>query len=294
MKYALECPGCLARFVLKRVVPGKRVRCRKCRAVIIIPDPGGPPSSRELDPRLRRKLVGTLSLARLVAVAVLLVMALGAGLFILFEGRQALRVKAPAPRPVPKLTLEDMGAVNRRVVLPLEQGFTWDYALQDGGTEQRRVVSVSTGPVGAPEYDLSVIGGSREGYRVLRVLGDGIYLISEVTPEGRAPFTPPMKLVSFPMYTDDRWSYEGGCARPGEGYEAWKLGFEVHGAERIECKEGSFVCFRLEVDGERGSKRFSETLWYAIGVGLVKRRTKVDGGMEEAVLTGRGVNAGKE
>ncbi len=287
-KYALECPSCLARFALRKVVPGKRVRCRKCRSVIIIPEPEGPAEPKKLDPRLRRKLAGSLSLTRLIVAAALLVLALGAGLFLLITGRRP-RMEKPEPPRIPKLTLKDMKAVNRRVVFPLGRGYAWDYALSGGGTEQRRVASETSGAEGAPEYGMAITGGTHEGHLMLRVLGDGVYLVCVVTREGRAPFKPPMKLVPYPMYLEDRWSYEGGWDRPGGGFEPWKLDFEVRGVERIACDAGSFVCFRLEVNGERGAQGFSETLWYAIGVGLVKRRTEADGKVEEAILTKRSV-----
>lgn len=39
----MECPKCLMQFKLKKYLPGRRVICIRCRAVIEIPEAEGPP-----------------------------------------------------------------------------------------------------------------------------------------------------------------------------------------------------------------------------------------------------------
>ena len=57
---------------------------------------------------------------------------------------------------------------------------------------------------------------------------------------------------------------------------------------RLGGIDESRPAFRVEVRGMRGADAARETLWYVKGIGLVKRRTPVPGGIEEAVLVSRG------
>ena len=90
-RYILECPDCEARFDLKAYVPEKRVRCRKCRAILSVPfapgDPAGEKAAPELPPELRRKVSGALSLRRLAVLAAVLLVAVFAGLLVLVQRR---------------------------------------------------------------------------------------------------------------------------------------------------------------------------------------------------------------
>ncbi len=291
-KYVLECPQCLARFNLRRHVPGRRVRCRKCRTVVMIPDvSGGPPAAeaaaeKPLPPDLRRKLVRALSLPRLALVALLLTASLVGAAVALVRKRGEMGAAPPGPPPEPpRLTLDRLAAANRLLAFPLGRGFAWEYALEGGGTEERRVVLLSRGLEDEPLADLGITGSLETGRLTFRVSADGVYLLSEVRGEARHRFSPPLRVVPHPLYLGDAWEYRGARLREGGGAEEWDLKFSaLDRPEVVDSGMGRQTCFRVEVQGTRGTRRLEETLWYAKGVGLVKRLTREDGRREEALL----------
>lgn len=284
-RYVLECPRCEARFDLKRYQPDQRVRCRKCRSVMAVPgatEPNAPQTA--IRGELRDRLVDTLGLKRLALASVLLLVSIIACAVLL-----ARRAEAPPPAPEEKPprvpTLETMAEENLMLVLPLGTGFSWEYLLKGGATEQRRVVLASRGLEDVPEFDLGITGSLEEGKRTLRVMRDGLYWVGESSPEGRFKFQPPLRLVPTPLYTDDAWSCRSERTRDGGGTEIWKIDYAVRGMESIEAAGEKRSCFRVDGKGTRGTRSVQETLWYCRGVGLVRRRTEVDGRVEEATLT---------
>ncbi len=275
-KYLLECPACEVRFELKAYEPERRLRCRKCGAIVVVPFAPGDPAAekarpKELPPELRRKIVRVFSLKRLAILAILLVTAAAGGAVILVERREAKLAATPRP-PELKITTETLPALLGAFALPLGRDFRWEYALNGGGTEIREVLKSSTGPDGAPEFELGVRGSAQAGTLSLRVTKDAVHLLGAQ----RLVFEPPLVLVPHPLYTDGSWVQET---------EGWKLSFQGVRVEKIQCPAGSFDhCVRVEVQGERFGARISEVLWYARGVGLVKRESRLDGRLETAEL----------
>ena len=291
--YLLECPDCEARFELKRHKPDRRVRCRKCRAVMIVPRaPGDPALAAEtwkpLDPARRRRMVRAFSLPRLAMIsgAACLVLSGTVWLFVV-QGRGGV-ASAPSSPPPRKLTVDDVRKdLNRFLALPLASGFSWEYSLSNGGRERRRVTRASEGAGGGPEFTQGVTGSSKEGARRLRALPDGVYLVAESRGPKRWTLKPAVLLVPHPIYVDDAWKYNGKAVREGGAIEPWSLTFTVRGAERMNVLGEPRPAFRVEVRGMRGGEAAHETLWYVKGIGLVKRRTNIAGGIEEAMLVSR-------
>lgn len=286
-KYVLECPECEARFELREYAPEKRVRCRKCDTVVEIPyAPGDRPPAKEkaeLRPELRSKVVRALSLRKLGLVAFLLAVAAAGGFYILVKKHEA-GPAAPPAAPEERITLQRVTLLNRTLVLPLGAGFSWEYALAGGGTEMRQVVQAGLSPAQEPEYDLVVRGSSLTSRQSLRVLRDGVYLATEIRSDGKREFKPPVLLVPHPMYSDAPWTQSGEEGREGGAREKWKVDCVTTLLEQVETPAGKFPCFRVEMKGVRGGKPVEEIHWYAKGVGLVKRKTKLEDGVEEAVL----------
>ncbi|HEX7897326.1 MAG TPA: hypothetical protein VF950_06175 [Planctomycetota bacterium] len=285
-KYVLECPDCEARFDLKKYAPERRVRCQRCGAVVEIPfapgDPAGEKAAaKELPPELRRKVVRILSLRRLAILAFLLSVAAAGGAAILVQRREARRAAVPkAPEP-PKVTLKTLPTLLNALALPLGRGFSWEYALNGGGTERREILKAWDGPDGVPEFELGIRGSSQAGSLTLRATKDGALLLAS----GRATFDPPIPFVPHPLYTDGAWSQEAAGRLDNGATEAWKIAYQGVRVEKVQCPAGTFeLCVRVEVRGERGGRKVEETHWYARGVGLVKRETLVDGRLETAEL----------
>lgn len=280
-RYVLECPACEARFELKKYVPEKRVHCRKCRSVVIVPPEGGAPSgaAKTLDPRLQQKLSRVFSLKKLALVSALLAVALAGGSYILWQkGRSRLD---PPVKPPGKVTLESLARMNPGMAFPMGRGFVWEYELSGGVTETRRVPEMAAGlETDEPEGDL-ILAGARQTFRVTH---DGVYLLAETRPGGKYSLSKPMLWAPYPMYSDSRWEYEGEAQRHGAPREKWSLSFQVQGLDSLDWGSGKKACFRLHVEGDKGGVKVDEVLWYANGTGLVKRASRVDGRMEEARL----------
>lgn len=273
-RYVLECPDCETRFDLKAYAPERRVRCRRCGTVIEIPfapgDPAGEPA-KGLKPELRRKVVRVLSLKRLALLAFLLSAAALGGAVILLQRREA-RLAAVVKAPEVPLTHATLPALLGTFALPLGKGARWEYAMKGGGTEIREVLRTSAGPDGEPEFELGIRGSSQAGTLSLRASKDAVLLLGA----NRGLFPAPLILVPHPLFTDGSWTQEG----PG-----LKLAFQGLRVEKIQCPAGTFdLCVRVEVRGERAGRKVEETLWYARGVGLVKRESLVDGKPETAEL----------
>jgi hypothetical protein len=276
-RYVLECPKCESRFELTRYEPDRRVHCRTCRAVVIIPaieEPAPPPV-------LRHKLGRVFPLGKLLLVSTLLAVALAGGFAILVRKGNA-PARGPEKKTPEKITLETLPMLNHALAFPLGRGFSWEYEIAGGGRETRRVIELGTSAeTGEPEGDI-VQPGLRQSFRVTN---EGVFLVSEIRPDGRYVFSKPVSWVPYPLYSDSSWEYEGEAIRAGVPPEKWKLSFEVQGLEAIDWGSGEKACFRLHVKGEKGTRKIEEILWYSIGTGLVKRMARIDGRVEEAKLT---------
>lgn len=272
-KYVLECPACEARFDLKRYAPERRTRCAECGTLIVIPyAPGDPAGEKALPPELRRKVERILSLRKLGLLALLLCAAAAGGAAILLKRQEARRTSERKPAPEAELTPRTLPTMLNALALPLGRGFSWEYALEGGGTELREVLRAWDGPGGEPEFELGIRGSSQTGSLTLRATRGGVLLLAA----GGAELSPPLVYVPHPLYTDGAWTHEA----PG-----WNVSHQGTRVEKVQAPAGAFeLCVRVEVRGERGGRKVDETLWFARGVGLVKRETRVDGRLETALL----------
>lgn len=291
MHYQLECPDCEARFELRKYAPERRVRCRSCKAILVIPyapgDPAAPKreGAAELDPELKRKLAGALSLRKLALLAVLLVAVVAAGAVLLVQRRQARLEALQAPPPEPKLTLETLPVLLHGHAFPLGRGASWEYGIDGRGSEVREVLRVTQGPEEAPEFDLLIRGSAQPATLGLRVAPHGILLRSSSGPDGRVTFADPPLLVPHPLYTDSRWTLSGEGRGEAGAPVKWAVEYVAEKAEKVETPAGTFGgAVRVTAKGMRGAVPVDEVLWFQRGVGIVKRTSKVDGRIEEAVL----------
>jgi len=275
---------------LRRHIPGRRLRCRSCRKILVVPE--GPESSpapeswepKPLPPELRARLVKALSLRRLAVLSLLLFSALvGAGIALVKKNER--RGRPEPPTPAPRLTLDRLAEAGRLMALPLARGYSWEYALAGGGTEERRVALLSRGLEDEPLADLAITGSLEAGKQTLRVTPEGVHLVAEARGDGRYSYSPPLCVVPHPLYLGESWKYSGARTREGGAAEDWSLEYRVAAqAEAVDTGVGRHTCFRVEVKGTRGPRKVEETLWYAKGVGLVKRLSRVDDRSEEALL----------
>ena len=283
-RYLLECPGCESRFELNRYEPGRRVHCLKCRAVVIIPAAEGAASPGEpasLDPGLRRRLVRVFSLRKLALVSALLAVALAGG-FVILVRKGEWRGREPEKAEPAKVTLDTLPMLNNALAFPLGRGYSWEYERSGGVRETRKVIELGQGAeTGEPEGDV-VQPGLRQSFRVTH---EGIFLVSEIRPDGRYVFSKPVPWVPYPLFSDSEWSYVGEAIRTGTAPEKWKLSFTVQGLEAVDWGSGEKACFRLKVEGEKGARKIEEFLWYSNGTGLVKWMSRIDGRVEEGKLT---------
>lgn len=291
-RYILECPRCLGKAELRRYAPGKRVLCRGCRAILAVPEaPGSPPPARwgepaPLSPELRAKVVGALALRRLGVIAFVLTLALLAAALALVRKRESSSPAAsPTPPPVPRMTLSRLAEINRFSALPLGKGFSWEYALPGGGTEVWRVALLSRGMEDEPLADVGIAGPAEGVRQTWRVAPDGVYLVSETRGGAGYSFEPPLRLVAHPLYLEEAWTYTGARRREGGAAEEWTLEFRAAAKpETVDSGVGRQTCIRVDVKGRRGPATADESLWYARGVGLVKRRARDGDRTEEAIL----------
>ena len=282
-RYVLECPKCESRFELKRYEPERRVHCRRCRAVVIIPaiDDGVSPPAETAVPRVRPRLGRLIPLGRLLLVSTLLAVALAGGFVILLRKGDA-RSQGPEVKAPEKVTLDTLPMLNNALAFPVGRGYSWDYELSGGRRETRRVIELGLGTeTGEPEGDI-VQPDLRQSFRVTN---DGVFLVSEIRPDGKYAFTTPVPWAPHPFYSDSAWEYEGEAVRAGAPPEKWKLSYAVQGLEAVDWGSGEKACFRVFVKGQKGARKIEEVLWLSIGTGLVKRVTQVDGRVEEAKLT---------
>lgn len=290
-QYLIECPQCEARFELLKYEPDRRVRCRRCGGVMIVPTapgeeaPSGPPEAKPLDARTREKLVRVFSIRKLALVALLLCLALaGAFALVVHRGRAGRPPVAEAETAPRSVSLKQALEMNRLLALPLRAGHTWEYLLSSGRMERRRVATASEGAGGGPEFDVGVSGSLEAGTESYRVLPDGVYRIAEARDGARRTWDPPLPVVPHPIYSDSEWEYEGVLRTEGGAESRVRLSFRVTRVEQVKTRAGEYAGFRVDVTGTRGSDAVDEKRWYAKGVGLVRRESRRAGSVETAEL----------
>lgn len=262
----LECPACTAKFNLKRYVAEKRIRCRKCSAIVELPALQGQAAEPAAPPRRAAPLLGW---AILTGVSLVILMPLGFFSYVAWEEAERRSIVGP-PESMPRgpIRLEEMQAMAATMPIPLSRGTAWEYEC-GGELETQAVVSVVGGDgVRPPEAAVRVRRRSHEETRTYRIERDGVYWIKLDESE----FVPPLKVAALPLNMDSEWS--GGETFAGN--ELWSLRFAADGAETITVPAGTFACTRVVVTGARGNVDWVERLWIAKGVGVVKREAPAD------------------
>jgi hypothetical protein len=289
LSMVLECPACAARFTLRRYEPDGRVRCRKCRAVVILPplQPQTPeaPARAAVPPRLRRALLRSLRRAILLAAASAAVLVpLGWYAWTAYETSSRPPALAGPSGPQGPWRRAEAAEALYRMPFPLAHGLVWDYDC--GPDLERHAVVSETGGDGkaAPEYVVRITRRSGEERRTYRLERDGVYWTRREAGGEALDFSPPLRIAALPLSTDGGWS--SGEVRLGA--EVWSLHFAGDGAESLTLPAGTFACTRVRVTGSRGGASWNETLWFAKGVGIVKREAPSDAGCPGHVLAGRG------
>ncbi len=294
-KLQLECPQCDTRFTLKRYVPDKKVRCRKCRAIIKIPVVAEyltDAQKREfvavvgggsIAPEMQVKVARIFSVPRLALMTLSMLLLLGAGIWV-FAWR-ARQVSAPraVEKPAVKHTIAWLQKNNRAFDFPIWQGYEWAYTLTDGGQEQRFVVAQSGGADDFGQFEMSIAHPASPRRMTVRVQDEGVFVPVEQRGPDRYVYEPPLPILKLPLAPGDIWTYQGKRTLEGGAAEPVDLEFRVS-TEVVECGIGKKDCFRIVIAGMRGETKIDETQWYAPGVGLVKRCEVVDGKSEEGKL----------
>jgi len=289
MNLLLECPNCAARYPLKRHEPDRRVRCRKCRAPMVIPrlpweevaEKGEAP---QLAPEVKAKIVRSFRLRRWLLASVLFVLSAGLGVVVLIRRMGSQAGSARAESVDSPMSFEKVFEENRRSPLPLKTGYEW--VLKSGGTtEERRVIGSHLGPGNLPQFEMAVTGRGGGVRRLLRCGNDGVRVVEEVSATGKkTAYHPPYLWIPRPLHMDSRWSHRGGVEEDGRFLELI-LEYRVAYVEAVTTPAGTYSCYKVEITGRRGTTEVNEAEWLALGVGLVKRRLRASSGeLDEFLL----------
>lgn len=187
----------------------------------------------------------------------------------LLAERQTQRAAAPMPKaPVqtPRAALPGLGALEVEACpwQPLRPGARWVYRTSaPGGTESTTTVRVLEG----------LTGSSRGVYRVEYDLGRGVRSVRLLAPAGdRVLSRPDTEAASA------AWRVEGLFAPDASVVEGERM-LRFASTEKIQVPAGEFEAARVERVGSDG--KLDLVLWYAKGVGLVKRLTPDTGAVQE-------------
>ena len=282
-KIVLECPQCSARFNLKRYIPERRVRCKKCRAIVEIPvvdelltaDEKAKFADRSIDPAVQAKVARILSLRKLAILAALISVSVAGAGWLLYKRSQAPRVVAQkVDRPKVALDLSRIASQNKVSEYPIGLGWAWTYALGPEA-EERRIVGQSLSPAGEPQFDLAISGPEGLVRQLIRMTEQGPLVVEESRGSVRYSWNPPLPIVRTPLMKDATWTYQGELAREGGASERVELSFGVAIETLDKLPIGKVGALRVEMTGMRGATKVQETFWYAIGKGLVQRKAVI-------------------
>ncbi|MBI4563390.1 MAG: TFIIB-type zinc ribbon-containing protein [Planctomycetes bacterium] len=278
-KFILECPGCQARFKLRRYVPRGRVRCRACGVVMQVPlvDEGLTPeerarhASRETVHRaVRGKVARVVALWRWLLTASALVALLALGGVILARRLTGTRPELPPPAEIPRLTVEELIRTRARSPFPIGRELEWQYISGDRvETHRMRIVDVLPGEE-VPCVAILATGVELPTQDIVRITREGAYRQEIIQGADRRKFVPPIKFLCFPPTGGQSWKYEGETVRENGERERWSVAFETS-IEEAEVPAGRFRCLKVQARGSEGGVQFVDQRWYALGLGLVQR-----------------------
>lgn len=274
MQLVLECPKCMARFNLKKHVPEKRVRCRKCQEPMMVPHlpwetpPAAQAPSAELTPEVQATLKKAFPLRKLALVAAALVVVSAAAAVVLIYRLKAQQFWTSQPVAETPMTFSKVLEENKKAPYPAAIGMEW-FLAGPGGTIEMRVIESRVGSENQPQYEFTVSDGAPHR-QLVRFTNEGVLLLETTALDGsKTTYEPPLRFVSRPLGIDGAWKCEGQVTSR-EGTGPYSLDFKALGAESITTPVGTFQCVRLKITGTMAGRVVDETRWYALGTGLVR------------------------
>lgn len=274
-EYQLECPACLVRFHLKKHIPGKRIRCRKCRKIMTIPPLPGvhiKKSEITLPPEHRKVLKTPLHLKLLGIVVPLLLLAVGSSIALLLNRVDIQKTFREQEKKEGQMTFEKWNRERLKSPFPLAIGYQWKYKGEGDVAEERRVISSHLAPTTEPQFEYTVTDPIQSARQLLRATNDGVLLLEEKNLDGdEYRYDPPLLVVPRPIYLESKWTYQGKVIHE-DNREEWDLTFLVQKSETITTPVGTFNTLRVQVSGVKGDLPVEETIWYALGSGVVQTR----------------------
>ena len=155
--------------------------------------------------------------------------------------------------------------------LPLEPGTVWKYLLNGQNEVTRKVLGKKVNMNGV---DTSAVKYVEEGYtNYFTNDSDGILLHGQSERSIKGVFTPPIRFSGVTLGSGDSFHSEG-VATVKRGAQTINVGFTadttIGATENIAVPAGNFDAVIISLSLNLGGYAFSETLYLAEGIGIVK------------------------
>jgi len=156
---------------------------------------------------------------------------------------------------------------------PLEEGYSWHYETTSAGTK-KEVVKTVTGKEKIGDVDCFILEDQGMGgdlrKMVLRKDKDGIQVLRM-----RREMTKSFPWLKLPFEKGVRWEHD--LAYPKSRDRA-RLEFVVEDEEEVVVPAGTYQARRVRMTVDSNEGKFELTMWYAAGVGEVKRVFRIFAG----------------
>lgn len=169
--------------------------------------------------------------------------------------------------------------------LPLKKGAKWTYSTDyDEKTDLVHEV-VGTEKVGDVEcFVVEHRSENAEEKRIRKLRGEwlsagegGVKILKVRRGQSDMTVEKPFFKLRLPFRKDDEWAGEAAAGENPSKYTTI-----VEGQEEVQVPAGKFLCWKLKVKVESGTRHKSEsTEWYAKDVGLVKADTTISASGED-------------
>jgi hypothetical protein len=179
----------------------------------------------------------------------------------------ALSSAAPAPKDA-----------NAAAYFPTTVGTTWVYEDSVFGESVHEVTAVETkGGATLVTVNYAYPGGRHpgpdsKGAYQLRVTGDGVH---ELPREGES-FDPPRCVLKLPFTSGKEWEWSP------DGGRVLVFRYKATGQEEVKVPAGTYKTVRG--DCKFDEVQFENSVWYAPGVGVVKRQSGNKGKVEHTFV----------
>lgn len=153
---------------------------------------------------------------------------------------------------------------------PLKVGTKWHYDLDNGGGQKIQLISQIAGidtVEGVELFRLEIFANGQKlpNTEHLQRKDDGVYRVRM----NNVDLTPPICLIKYPLKPDQTWGGEttaGGQKMKVEGSEGK--------AETVQVPAGKYEAVPCKVVGTAGPGKFTNILWFAKDVGIVKQKSE--------------------